>query len=347
MKILTLNLWHGLSPSSLLVFEPLEPLARRRLREKLQVQLLKELDADIAFFQEMNPILHRFRKFTAALDRHGVIQPDLVGLKFLGVGLPINLFSGLAILAKPDWPLRKIKAVRLSGQRSFVSQWMSFQLHEERYALFAETVRPNVGKILLINTHLHHGLEATEDFVERLNELMDDTKLSATIKRELRERLAAGNERRAKELSTLLKEMEKLKANYEMVILGGDFNCSPEGEVGQKLRDVGFTDVWAKGHPGENGFTFDRTQNLANHILQDRFPSTFLIDDLSFDESTKERFDQLTQAQERRPRRIDQLWVYGSSGVLKSMRSQIVGLPSSEGLACSDHFGLLSDLDVE
>lgn len=345
MKILTLNLWHGLSPSNMVVFEPLEPVTRRRLREKMQIDLLKEVDPDLAFFQEMNPVHKRFQSFCQLLNRHGGYQPDLVGIKFLGHGLPLNLFSGLSILAKPAWPLRVVSALRLSGQRSFVKRWASFQLKEERYAIFCETGRPEVGRVLLVNTHLHHGLEATEEFIERVSKLMEELKLSPTIRTEIRTRLFLGNERRAKEMSMLLKEVQRLRSSYSMVILGGDFNCEPEGEIGQRLRDLGFADVWRKDHINETGYTFDRTKNQANHILQDRFPSTFMIDDLSFDAHTKEEFLKLTLEQERRPRRIDQLWVQGSTPI-KSIRSQLVGFPDQQGMAPSDHFGVVADFDV-
>jgi endonuclease/exonuclease/phosphatase family metal-dependent hydrolase len=346
MKILTMNLWHGLSPSNLLWFEALEPVPRKELREKIQLDLIKKIDPDIAYFQEMNPITTKFNHFCLELGRHGGFQPDLVGLKVLGVGLPVNLFSGLSVLAKPSWPLKVVSALRLSGHNSFVSRWASFQLKEERYALFCETMRPNVGKILLVNSHLHHGLEATEEFVENFSKAMDDLKLSPTLRSEIRDRLMAGNERRAKEMSTLLKELERLSSRYEMVILGGDFNSEPSGEIGQRLREHGFTDAWAKDHPSDPGYTYDREHNPANHILQDRFPSTFMIEDCSFDAKTKAVLTKLTVDQERRPRRIDQLWVRGSATV-KSIRMELVGFPDAHGMAPSDHFGLVANLDVD
>ena len=340
-----MNLWHGLTPSSLLLFEKLEPEARRRIREKMQVRLISDLDPDIAFFQEVNPITTRFHELCTELGRLGLSQPDLVGVKLLGFGLPVHLFSGLAILAKSEWPLKLVSAVRLSGQNSVVNRFVSFQLKEERFALFIETTWPGIGKVLLVNTHLHHGLEATEPFEKKLAQVMEELNLSSSLRSEIRERLFAANERRTGEMRTLLRFLERIQSKYQMVVIGGDFNCEPEGEIGQQLRELGFSDAWRMDHPADPGFTFDRTKNPANHIFQDRFPITFMVEDLSFDSDTKSRLEKLAIEQERRPRRIDQLWI--RSPLLKSVRTELVGQPDAQGMAPSDHFGLLADVDVE
>jgi len=242
-----------------------------------------------------------------------------------------------------------IEAIRLSGGqgRSFVRKWASFQLQEERFAVFAETRKKGVGRILLINTHLHHGIEATEAFLEKLKAAMDECELSTSARSEIHERLFAGNERRDREMSVLLRELEKLHSRYDLVILGGDFNCEPSGDVGQKLRDLGFSDVWKRDHPVDAGFTYDREQNIANHILQDRFPSTLMVEDLSFSAKTKEMLVKLVQEQERRARRIDQLWFRSPLRKVVQVRSQLIGFPNEQGMAPSDHFGLVADLTIE
>ena len=80
MKFLTMNLWHGLSPTSIVAFERLEPEPRRAIREKLQIELLKKSNSDIAFFQEVNPVGLRFKALCSELKRHGAYQPDWSGL---------------------------------------------------------------------------------------------------------------------------------------------------------------------------------------------------------------------------------------------------------------------------
>ena len=80
-----MNLWHGLSPTNLVSFERLEPNPRRLIRQKLQDELFKQVDPDIALFQEVNPITTRFHQLCKDLGRHGQFQPDLVGPPLEGV----------------------------------------------------------------------------------------------------------------------------------------------------------------------------------------------------------------------------------------------------------------------
>ena len=81
MRILTFNLWHGLSPSTLIAFEALEPSARRELREQMQLEVLKQVSPDIAFFQEVNPVSVRAPILEGVLKSKSATQPDLVGAR--------------------------------------------------------------------------------------------------------------------------------------------------------------------------------------------------------------------------------------------------------------------------
>lgn len=347
MRFLTFNLWHGLSPSSLVAFEALEPAERRRLREELQVQVLREINADFSFFQEVNPVAHRAPALSQALDASAAFQPDLVGLKLFGLGLPLNLNSGLLILAQKRWGLKWIEAVSLSRPGpSRVRSWGSWQLKEERFALFAETMIPRWGRVLLVDTHLHHGLELTADFLQEIERLGEELQLSASIISELKTRLARGNQRRAQELATLLRALERHQKRYEAVILAGDFNASPVSDLSQMLRDMGFRDAWSEVHGEDPGFTFDHNRNPANHLLQSRFPLTLVVEDLSFSASIKDSLLRLARTQENRPRRIDYLWFRAPDLGLKVKRAELVGFPNKEGLAPSDHFGVVTEIDL-
>ncbi len=343
MRFLTYNLWHGLSPASPVAFEPLEPTGRRVLREAEQIRLLQELQPDVCFFQECNPVHRRVAEFIHQLNRAAAIQPDLVGLKLFGVGLPLNLNSGLVILATHSVGLKKITGVSLSRPGThWVQNWGSWQLKEERFALFAEAMLPKWGRVLLVNTHLHHGLESTPNFEARLK----DMDLDEQIVDEIHARLAKGIDRRAAELEVLLAQLEKLERRFEVVILAGDFNASPEGGFGNRLRECGFRDVWFERHPEAGGLTFDEKRNPANHFLQERFPLTLVVEDLSFDSHTKEALLALARQQEARPRRIDYIWIRSQSLNLKVTTTELIGLPDAEGLAPSDHFGVCSDIEL-
>jgi endonuclease/exonuclease/phosphatase family metal-dependent hydrolase len=346
MRFLTFNLWHGLTPSSPVAFKALEPSGRRALRQDLQVQLLKELKPDICFFQEVNPVHQRAAELGDALQMDSALQMDLVGTKLFGVGFPLNLNSGLLTLAAHSYGLKRLAGVSLDRPGShLVHNWGSWQLKEERFALFSETMLPNWGRVLVINAHLHHGLEATPKFLCELEALAEEMDLSPSVVSEIMVRLDKGSERRAQELSVLLETLHEYERRYEVVVIGGDFNASPESDFGQALKALGFRDVWAEMHPGDPGLSFDKINNPANHLLQTDFPTTLVVEDLSFSPKVKEALLALARRQEARPRRIDYLWLRANSLELKIKQVELVGKPDAEGLAPSDHFGVCADIE--
>jgi endonuclease/exonuclease/phosphatase family metal-dependent hydrolase len=244
-----------------------------------------------------------------------------------------------------QYPLKKLEGVSLSRPGSnLVRTWGSWQLKEERFALFAETLLPQWGKVLLINTHLHHGLEATPDFLEALERLTVEMELSPKVAGEIKARMHAGSERRAHELGVLLETLKKYEKDYEVVILGGDFNASPQSGLGQTLREAGFRDCWLDARPNDPGLSFDADHNQANHIMQGKFPLTLVVEDLSFSAKVKEALVALARKQEDRRRRIDYLWLRG--GALRVSHAELIGLPDKEGFAPSDHFGVCADVEL-
>jgi len=347
MRFLTFNLWHGLTPMTPVVFDALESVGRRRLREERQIEVLRQCKPDIVFLQEVNPVTRRAELFKRELKMNHVLQPDLVGLKLFGVGLPLNLNSGLLTLAERKLNLKKLQGLSLSRPGTHLVQtWASWQLSEERFALFSEAMIPHLGRVLLVNTHLHHGLESTPEFEAEILQMAEDMDLPEPAISELQSRLQAGTQRRLKEIEVLLAAVEKMGHRHQVVVMGGDFNCSPQGPEAARIRQAGFRDAWAEAHPDQAGMTYDGTVNVANHLLQSRFPLTLVVEDLSFDRRTKEALLGLARAQESRPRRIDYLWVKSHELNMQVRHAECVGRPDSEGFAPSDHFGVYVDLEV-
>jgi endonuclease/exonuclease/phosphatase family metal-dependent hydrolase len=347
VRFLTFNLWHGLAPHGPVAFKALEPVERRHLREQLQIQTIKALSPDVAFFQEANPAARRVVEFAGALGAEAFFQPDLVGLKLFGFGIPLNLNSGLVTLAKKKWGLKWCEAISLSRPgMNLVHNWGSWQLAEERFALFTETMLPGWGKVLFVNTHMHHGLEKTEKYREEFEKLAEELELPASMVSELKSRLAAGNKRRRQEVEVLLEEIERLEKRFEAVVLCGDFNSDPESETAESFRRFGFRDAWAETNPSDAGYTFDASRNQANHLLQSGFPLTITVEDLTFSSKVKEALLASARKQEGRPRRIDFIWFKSAGVELKVKQAQLVGLPDESGFAPSDHFGVCADIEA-
>jgi len=325
----------------------LEPSARRRLREQLQVDTLKALKPDVCFLQELNPVHMRVEALRDVLRMEGQYQPDLVGLKVFGLGVPFNLHSGLAILASEKFGCKPVAAVSLSRPFNWVRKWASWQLKEERFALFSETMVPGWGKVLLVNTHLHHGLEATAQFLAEFDKVAAAHELNTTFLSELKERVNRANNRRTNEITHLLRTLKQFEKRYSGVVICGDFNAEPESEIFHPFKEMGFKDAWAEAHPADNGYTFDPVANEANHVLQANFPLTLVVEDLTFSSKTKTELLQLARRHENRARRIDYLWFRSSGKNVRVTKAELVGKPNSEGMAPSDHFGVCVDLEVE
>ena len=328
------------------MYEALEPAERLRLREARQLEVIKQVDADVCFFQECNPAPRRAPELARLMNAKYNVQPDLVGLKLFGLGLPMNLNGGLVITARPRLGLKWVDAISLSRpQLNLVRSWGSWQVREERFALYSEITRPDGGRTLLINTHVHHGLEATPEVKAEIERLGEELSLSESVMTELRERLARGNSRRRQEIQNLLARLDTRRDQYDAVVLAGDFNVAPGGEVGRILTEYGFRDSWLTVNPDDPGFTFDRDRNVANHLLQLSFPLTLKVEDLSFSPRIRDKLLELARAEENRPRRIDYVWTWTKGEPVRVRHAEIVGLPDDDGLAPSDHFGVVTDLE--
>jgi endonuclease/exonuclease/phosphatase family metal-dependent hydrolase len=330
------------------LYEALEPTGRLRLRERRQLEVIKDVDADVCFFQECNPAPRRAPEIARLMNADYNVQPDLVGLKIFGLGIPMNLNGGLVITARPHLKLRQIDAISLSRpQLNLVRKWGSWQVREERFALYSEITRPDGARTLLIDTHVHHGLEATPEVKAEIERLGEELALSESVMTELRERLSRGNARRRLEITNLLARLDTFRDRYDAVVLAGDFNVAPGGEVSRILTEYGFRDAWAEINPDDPGFTFDKDRNPANHLLQLSFPLTLVVEDLSFSPRIRDALLELARAEETRPRRIDYVWVWTKTGGARVKRAELVGLPDAEGLAPSDHFGVSTEIEFE
>ncbi len=338
MKILSYNLWHGLSPKGLLEFEELEPKDRRLKREQLQIDLLKNTDADLFLFQEVNPLSERGPDFERILRKRGEWLADNSGLKFAGFGFPKNLQTGLATFYSDQFILRNKIASRLSGPP--VGQYFSLQLKESRYALALDLNHPKWGRVLVVNLHLHHGLEFTEGLRQKFRDLVSDKMLTEGAKVDLFYRLGEGERRRRLELECLLKQVKERQNQYAMILIGGDFNFSPEDPCYQLMKDQGFTDLNHAGGP-----TYDLVDNSSHRSFLKDFPMPLLFEDLTFDEKVRSRILEILKEHDERPRRIDYLWAMPSSGDLKIQSVARVGDKIEDEMTPSDHYGAQVEIE--
>lgn len=346
MRILTYNLWHGLAPAGRLTFRALEPEFRRRAREQLHLQILSQWQPDLSCLQEVNPISQRPGSLAAVLNQESFVQPDLVGMKWRGLGWPWNLNSGLLTLVNKKWTPKWLAGKKLSGAKwSYESKSIAVQWRETRYSLWVEFFHPTWGRTLAVNLHLHHGLEWDESLERVVKSWHKEGHLSESAAVELKERLESGNRRREQEVAVLLELLEKVTSRYNLVLLGGDFNFSPASATYRRVTEAGFQDLWQLGGRDENdSFTFDSERNHSNHVFTRDFPLGLETSDLSFSPKTWQLMEETLKRHEARRRRIDYLFAKSSGATLKVKTLELVGLPQGDHLAPSDHFGVLAEL---
>jgi len=347
LKVLTYNLWHGLAPADgLLYFKKLEPETRRIQRQIMQQNLLVDWAADVACLQEVNPLPERSHAFASVSDNVLFGQPDLAGIKWHGRGLPLNLNSGLLTLVKKKYLPRLLGSVKLSGSPfSLEARWMSVQWRETRFAQLIEIMDPTMGRVLIINLHLHHGLENSSELRSHLQEGVKSGEISGQVALEIEMRLAQGDERRLAEISVLLERLNELQ-QFDVMVLSGDLNAGPESAVLKALKRFGFQDLAEVS--GVTAPTFDRVENEANHVFLHDFPLTVDLGDLSFDPELRRRLQALLRRFEGAPRRVDYVLVRALKGAVKIKSFETVGRVDEKlGFAPSDHFGCLCDFQLE
>ncbi len=344
-RVLTFNLWHGLSPSGHLQFEELEPEFRRAQRWEAQERLLFSESGlpefDVAFLQEVNPLGLRVSRWVETFPLRATSQLDSAGLKLFGMGPPFNLQSGLVTLSHSRWLGQSLKPLRLSGQARI---WggTALQWAESRWATFQETMHPQWGRLLLVNVHLHHGLQWDRE----LAELLENWSLPR-----LKQILRLGTQKRLGELNRLLTYLEQLESAYNLIVMGGDFNATPDTEEIGMVKACGFVDAWEHWGSGEEGLTFDAQKNLANHRLLGHFVPAWVAELEGF-QGLSSKDKQLLRHEllrlESRPRRIDYLFVKVLSEGLKLPEAKIemLGQRAQGGIMASDHFGLQLEMNL-
>ncbi|MBK7842964.1 MAG: hypothetical protein IPJ71_04610 [Bdellovibrionales bacterium] len=339
MRFLTYNLWHGLDGRGRLFFGELEPRGRRLLRGQAQVRSLRVWKPDILFFQEFNPVFPAAYYFSSELQLSHIEQLDLSGVKIFGIGPPFNLQSGLSIMAKPDWRLKSLGGLKLSGRWPSSRGPFSLQFEESRYALFGEIQHPSWGRVLLVNLHLHHGVEYESEWTELIDRYVSEGSVSESVGRSIKMDLGKGDRRRLKEICRVFDFLKPIRNRYDLVVLGGDFNSGPQSLVAKKILDLGFNDAWALGGSGDLGLTWDREKNRENHLLNGSFRANFEFEVKGIPGGLERALIERVRHSERCARRIDFLY-FRTSHSYKLKADLFKGLDPGGKMVGSDHFGV-------
>lgn len=338
LKIVNYNLWHGLG-EGYLKREELEPSSHKERRFQEQIRLLKIEKPDLLFLQEVNPVTSHSAKIAKKLGMSYVLQHTNCGMSLMGLRLPVNLNMGIAILVRPPLQIKKILGLKLSGSPGFCNPYFTFQYAEFRYALFALAWHPQYGSLLLVNTHLHHGVEWSDQVREQIKNWEKEGVLTSSQKSELEEVIEASNSRREDELKNIFSQIKELKKHYGglPLILAGDLNSTVYSPIYKKILETHkLKDSGANYSPVP--YTWNPEENKENH----EYTKEFDVPVPTFNKKQVERF---FIEYDQRQRRID--YVFVSSDIEILSHSLFAAQLNNQGIIGSDHFGVLVSIKVK
>ena len=344
LKVLTYNCWHALTAKNLIQFRELEPPGRKAERYKIQLENLKRIDADFVFLQEVSPIHERINGFKS-LGYDVCTQVDQSGIKAFGFGIPMNLSTGLVILAKPEMKMRKLFGQKLSGNPGFTGVDFSFQITENRYAVFASSENSDFGRTLLVCTHLHHGTENTPLIESMLKRALGSGLLSAEEYEISKAEIKAADLRRKNELDILFSAVHVFEKSFDQIIFAGDLNSSESSQAYTQVLYENFKDTYRSVHvessdPDYQGFTWDIEVDHENIEFGHQF-------ELPMNSFGREDVRALFNEYNDRRRRIDFIFLKNLKGDLKILDAKLLKFDSaSSEIMGSDHLAVLTNLGL-
>jgi endonuclease/exonuclease/phosphatase family metal-dependent hydrolase len=188
-----------------------------------------------------------------------------------------------------------------------------------------------MGRLLVVNTHLHHGLEPSPTLVEKLQWLFDREVLSATQRDEIVKVMNGARERRNAEGHRLLERIEKLAPAYDGVILAGDMNADPESAIIELFRRHHLVDIVPTGIN-----TWDKAANAHIFHLSESFELT--VPDFGI-----APLKHILRTHESRATRLD--YIFTSEKLSTRVRSvSLFGDDILPEESISDHFGICATL---
>jgi endonuclease/exonuclease/phosphatase family metal-dependent hydrolase len=352
VRVLTYNTLHGLEPSGMTVRAG-ESREARQARLDLQFRQISGVQPEVILLQEVNPLPEMAAAYVAALERFGlryteVHQVDACGLRITpGLAVVPGLNNGLVVLARSPLRLQKVKGLKLSGGPGGCHDFMGLQLHELRYALIAEVENPDTGRrFLVVNTHLHSGLERDAFFLRKLAEAQEQGRLRREDVGDLVAAFEQGQQRRLAEVRTLLDEVLRLRAARQSlgVILGGDLNFEPRSPEYQELERVGLRDTYTIASGGGELHSYDPEQNVIAGRGDGDVPAALRQAVAHLPAAAQEKIVDAYRKGVSQPRRIDFLFLMTDSpaGLTGCMRQELFGRSATVALEPgSDHYGVL------
>jgi endonuclease/exonuclease/phosphatase family metal-dependent hydrolase len=331
LSFVTINIWSGLDYKGTLKMGEYESKEIRQGRFRLLVEELKELDPDVIAVNEANPLPRYARRLAKDLNYDYIYSVGMGGIKFGGVGIPVNFREGDAILARKGLGLTEVGAPRLSPGAGVIGNFFCFHFGESNQAI-AGRITIEGKTIYVVNTHLHAGLQDDERWLVEMGLIRDSGAIDEDGYNEIFMTWRESINRRQEETQVLLQWMGRAIPQDAQVVLLGDFNAVPTSEEINWVRAEGFEDTWQRNQGDEEpGYTWDSMTNLNIQTYYE----------VPEPDAPGPWYDKLSAENEQVPKRIDYIFVKNVPG--RDIRStEVVLNRAPRGQHPSDHHGVMA-----
>lgn len=239
LRVYFVNAWHGLSDPGIFRASPYESAESRRFRFELLVADILAASPDVVIVNELNPLPAQARELANRLGFSMVHDVDHAGWRIGPVGLPANLRSGTAILARPDLDLQLLARERLGTP----SVGPVVAAHGQRSpGILLASISLASGPVNLATVHYRASPIPVDDVItagaRAYLESRDD---GPAFVRDVRDAVEGEQER----LEMVRRSIDFLndRSADTPVILAGTFNFLASSPEATLLRNAGFADL--------------------------------------------------------------------------------------------------------
>ncbi len=315
LKVVTVNVWSGLTYSGALTSGTYESREERSFRYGLLVNALRELDADIIGINEANMLPGYAKTLARDLDCDYIYAVRFGGIRLGQAGFPMNLREGQAILAKKLLNLSPAGNRALAG--GYAGNFASFHVRDAQRIL-AGKVTVGEREVFLFSAGWHASEFSNDPQLKNLVDLYSKGRIEGLELLARMQDAIDGHEERLIEAAKTVEYIAEV-AKENAVVLMGTLNALPDSSEIAILADAGFNDVWKAGRG--DGYTRDGMRN------------TNIIKYFSNEQS----------AEEPRRDRIDYIFFKGDGVTL--MNAAIALDEATFEIHPSDHFAVVAELE--
>ncbi len=327
LKLMTINVWSGLTYKGLFKMKYYESRARREARYQALLASIREQQPDVIGLSEANPCPDYLERLARDLDYDYCYHMGASGVRLGRCGLPVNFREGDAILARRGLRLKYRGRKHLGGE-GIVRNLFSWHTYDHTQLVLA-SIEVQGRELYIAQTHWHASPILNQQTRDKAHELAKDYppgQLEQALKFLQRDELwKLGEARRT------VRFLQRRVPVAAPLVLMGDFNAEMHWTEMRMLSEAGFVDAHEVAGR-DDGYTWNMSTNLN------------LMEHYQIDGRMESLYEHLHTADESEPRVIDHILFNGDRNCIKSAALCCDKLYA--GVHASDHYGVVVQLEL-